>query len=105
MSSSKKIYGWFILCTGFISLTWTILLHGQLYGYSALPRAGSTITLLAATVFTIFLALFVNNMGNSKIRVHSKLNGFLLNNTWLALAVLIPFFIFGFLFLLSSHSL
>jgi hypothetical protein len=105
MSSSKKIYGWFILCTGFISLTWTILLHGQLYGYSALPRAGSTITLLAATVFTIFIALFVNNMGKSKKTTLVKLNMFLLKNPWLVLAVFTPFFLFGFVFLLSSHSL
>lgn len=106
MSSSNKIFlKWFILCTGLISLTWTILLHGRLYGYSALPLAGSTITLVAATLLTIFIALFVNNLGNSKIDVLIKLNGFLLKNTWLVLAILTPFFIFGFLFLLSSHSL
>lgn len=103
--SSRIFFKWFILCTGIICLTFTILLHGQFYGYTALPSAGSTITLVAATLFTIFIALFVNNMGNCKIRVLIKLNGFLLKNTWLVLAVLTPFFLFGFLFLLSSNSL
>jgi len=105
MKSKIPFLNWFILLTGLISIAWTVLLHGQLYGYNALPRAGSTITLVAASVITIFIALFIETSGTSKKPFHVKLNGVLVKDCWLMLAVLLPFFIFGLFFVLSSHSL
>lgn len=105
MKSEKPFFKWFILLCGMASITWTVILHGKLYGYSALPRAGSTIALVAASIIIILVSLIIETSLVSRKPNHIKRIGELFNNDWLWLAVLIPLFIFSLFFLLSSHSL
>lgn len=58
MVKTRSVLRWIILIVGIASLSWTIVLHGKLYGYSELPGAGSTLVMILATLL-LMLAAFL----------------------------------------------
>jgi hypothetical protein len=92
---------WLILLTGIASLVWTFLLHGQLYGFPQLPKAGSTIILTVTTVILMIVAFVIQTGRLEKKGVLYKLIRFLDQYLDIQLAILLPGFFFALIFLIS----
>lgn len=96
---------WLNLVSGSACLAWTILLHGQLYGFQQLPHAGTTI-MMVGTNLLLMIFVFIIHMGSlAKKGLAYKLTSTLDRYRDLQMAILLPVLFFGLVFLFSPHSL
>ena len=105
MQKSGNFQSWIILFSGIASLGWTILLHGQYFGFQELIHRNSSLLLILVTLLLMVAVWLIYGGHLLKKGFFNRISTFIMQNSDYLSAVLLPTFFFALLFLFSRYSL